>query len=91
MAGSFKSDTHWRDSGRHTRFWIFDAQACFPLLLCLLHIKWWTFITAVIALIFFTILNRRGFNLIVFFRLIRAKLAGRRKVARPWWLYQPEE
>lgn len=92
MAGSFKSDTHWRDSGRHTRFWIFDAQACFPLLLCLLHIKLWTFTIAVIALVFFTYLNRRrGFTLTIFMRLVRSSLAGKRKVARPWWIYRPEE
>ena len=85
MAGTFKQDTHWRDSGRRARFWIFDAQACFPIVLWLLHIKWWTFIVAVVATIFFAILIRRGFTLTVFFRWLRSNLAGSRKVARPWW------
>ncbi len=85
MAG-FKSDSHWRDSARLPRFWIFDAQACFPFLLWLLHITWWTFFTALFCIMFFTYLNRRGFSVIVFLRWLRYFFAGNRKMARPWWL-----
>lgn len=85
MAG-FKADTHWRDSARTARFWIFDAQACFPVLLWLMHIRLWTFITAIVAMMFFSMLIRRGITLRVFTRWLRTFLAGNRKIANPWWL-----
>ncbi len=79
------SDAHWRDSARPTKFFIFDAKAAFPLLLFLLHIRMWTFIVAIIAWLFFTLLNYYGFSIEVFLRTIRTTLAGKRKVAIPWW------
>lgn len=77
---------HWRDSARSARFFIVDAQAAFPLLLFLMHIKLWTFIVAVVTMLFFTVLNRFGFSVIVFGRLVRSFMAGKRKSAYPWWL-----
>lgn len=85
MAGDFSPTAHWRDSARDARFFIIDANACFPLLLFLVHIRLWTFITAVIAMIFFTTVARFGFTIPVFLRWIRLILAGPRKAALPWW------
>jgi intracellular multiplication protein IcmT len=79
------TDPHWRDSARTPRFFFIDARAAFPLLLFLLHIRWWSFSLAVITMIFFGALERYGFSLIVFFRWLRSTLAGPRKVAIPWW------
>lgn len=79
-------NAHWRDSARPSRFFIFDAKAAFPMLLFLLHIRLWTFIVAIIAMLFFTILNRYGFSVEVFLRWFRSFLAGRRKTAIPWWI-----
>jgi intracellular multiplication protein IcmT len=79
-------NAHWRDSARSARFFIVDAQAAFPLLLFLVHIRLWTFIIACVAMLFFTLLNRFGFSVIVFGRLFRSFLAGRRKNAYPWWM-----
>ena len=78
-------DAHWRDSARDARLFIFDAKAAFPLLLFLLHIRLWTFIVAVVAMTFFSILNRYGFSVIVFLRWLRSFFAGKRKMAIPWW------
>jgi intracellular multiplication protein IcmT len=75
----------WRDSARRTRFLGIDGQSAFPLLFFLLHIRWWTFIVALSATLFFTILERYGFSVVVFGRFIRGILGGRRKYARPWW------
>lgn len=80
------SDAHWRDASRSIRFFIWDGKASFPMLLFLMHITWWTFILAVVVMIFFTILNRFGFTPSVFFRRIRGVLAGPRKIAIPWWM-----
>ncbi|MFN7097485.1 MAG: IcmT/TraK family protein [Gammaproteobacteria bacterium] len=77
--------SHWRDSGRIPRFFGIDARSTFPLLLFLMHIKVWTFIVAVVATIVFGLIERYGFSAIVFVRIIRSLLAGRRKLVKPWW------
>jgi len=76
---------YWRDSARTPRFFYIDGWAAFPLLLFLLHIRIWTFITAVFFTMFFSALERYGFGMKVFFRWLRGVLGGRRKVADPWW------
>ena len=76
---------NWRDSARDVRLWIIDYQAAFPLLLCLFHIRLWTFIVALVATAFFALLERWGFTPIVFVRWLRAYIAGPRKIAQPWW------
>lgn len=80
------ADAHWRDSARSIRFFIWDGKAAFPFLIFLLHIRIWTFIVAFVAMVFFSILNRYGFTPVVFLRWLRATVAGRRKIAIPWWM-----
>lgn len=77
--------SHWRDSGRTPRFFFIDARSSFPLLLFLVHIKWWTFFVAVGAMLLFGIIEHFGFTTIVFLRMVRSFLAGKRKLAKPWW------
>jgi intracellular multiplication protein IcmT len=79
------TEAHWRDSARNPRFFLIDARAAFPLLLFLLHIRWWTFFLAVGVMTFFGLLERYGFSLSVFLRWLRFTLAGPRKIAIPWW------
>lgn len=86
MAAPPSPDAHWRDSARYPQLFIIDARAVFPVLLCLLHLRLWTIIVAITASAFFAILDRYGFTLAVFGRWIKAKLAGKRKAAIPWWL-----
>jgi intracellular multiplication protein IcmT len=75
----------WRDSARYPKFFIFDSRAVFPLFLWMLHIRWWTFILAIIATAFFSLLLRFGFSVATFFRWLRSMIAGRRRAALPWW------
>lgn len=86
MLAKFSETAHWRDSARPARFFIIDANAAFPMLLFLLHVKLWTFIIALMATLFFTLLNRFGFSVAVFLRWFRSLLAGPRKIAIPWWM-----
>ncbi len=79
-------NAHWRDSARSVRFFIFDFRAVYPLLLALLHIRIWTFTLAILATIFFTLLERYGFTIPVFLRWLRSTAAGPRKLAKPWWI-----
>lgn len=79
------ADAHWRDSARSARFFVVDYRAAFPLVLFLLHIRLWSFIVAIAATFFFTLLERYGFTVTVFLRWARTILAGPRKMAMPWW------
>jgi len=78
-------NTHWRDSARDVKFFILDGKTAFPMLLFLVYMRVSTFIIAVCATLFFTVLHRFGFSTTVFFRLVRAFIAGKRKIAIPWW------
>jgi len=82
---AFSENTHWRDSARPAKFFMIDAVAAFPLVLFFLHIKLWSFVVAVVAMIFFAVLRRFGFSIPVFFRLLRGIFAGPRKFSIPWW------
>lgn len=76
---------YWRDSARVPKFYLIDAGAALPMLIFLLHIRLWTFMVAILATIFFTILARYGFTVTVFFRWLRNFLGGSRKRSIPWW------
>jgi len=79
-------DAHWRDSARPVKFFMLDGKACFPLLLFIMHIRLWTLIVAIIAMLFFGILNHYGFSVTVFTRWLRNFAAGTRRLATPWWM-----
>lgn len=76
---------NWRDSARTPRFYMVDAKAAFPLLLFLIHIRMWTFLLAIVSMIFFGILERFDFTVPVFIRWVRSQLAGRVRIASSEW------
>ena len=76
---------HWRDIARTPRFFFIDSLAAFPLLLFIMHIRLWTFITAIVIMGFLLVLERFKFTLPVFFRWMRSTLAGPLRVSKPWW------
>ncbi len=78
-------NAHWRDSARTPRFFMVDAYAVLPLFLFLLHIRYWTFGIAVTACLFFAILERFGYKIPVFMRVIRTTLSGKNRYSRVWW------
>lgn len=78
-------NAHWRDSARPVRFFFVDYRAMFPLVILLFVPRFWTIGVAVVAMIFFMILERYGFTVKVFMRLTRGFFGGPLKVARPWW------
>ena len=79
-------NAHWRDSARSIRFFVWDAKAVLPFAIFIVHMRWWTFIFAVVTMTFFSILNRYGFKPVVFVRWLRNKLAGSHKTAIAWWM-----
>jgi len=85
MANTFSADSHWRDSGRAARFFMVDARAAFPIFVFLMHIRYWTGSLVLISMIFFSILEKYGFTVLVFGRWLRTFLAGPLKMSIPWW------
>lgn len=79
------AEAHWRDISRTPRFYIMDSLAALPLVLFILHIRLWTFLTALAIIIFLMVLERFKFTLPVFSRWVRSTLAGPLRVAKPWW------
>ncbi len=77
--------THWRDVARPPRFYFMDAWSALPILLFLMHMRLWTFILSIVCMSFFIILEKFKFTVPVFFRWLRATLAGPLRSARPWW------
>ena len=75
----------WRDTARSVRFFFVDYRAAFPLLLFLLHIRVWTLVLAVAATLMLYALERYGYTVPVFLRLVRVWFAGSKKYSRPWW------
>lgn len=78
-------NTHWRDVARTPRFYFMDAWSALPILLFLMHMRLWTFILSIVCMIFFIILEKFKFTVPVFFRWLRATIAGPIRSAKPWW------
>ena len=79
-----QNEAHWRDSARSVRFFIWDGQLVFPIIIPLMYPRsYWTWGIALFAIIFFSILNRYGFSPMVFLRWLRSSVAGRRKLIEP--------
>jgi len=77
---------HWRDSARNVRFFGIDFRATFPLLILIFNLaSLWTWVFAILATLFFALLEKWGFTVAVFLRWLRAYIAGPRKIAQPWW------
>lgn len=81
-----KATAHWRDSSRQAKLWIFDSMAAFPLFIMIFNITWTTFGVAVLFMVFLKLISIYGFSVPVFMRFIRSVLAGKRKIATPWWM-----
>lgn len=79
------ANAHWRDSARSPKLFFMDAYAAFPMLLFLLHIRWWTFFLCLGVIAFFVILEKFGFTVPVFKRWLRVFFAGPHRNSRPWY------
>jgi len=76
------ADIYWRDSQRPPRFFMFDARAVFPVVIFLFHARLWTFSLAIIIMILFWILERKGLNFTTALRSFRSFLVGSNRPRR---------
>lgn len=81
------SGIEWRYTAKKVRLGPFDSYVVVPpLILFAMHIKFWTFMLAVVAVSVMWVLE-------LFFRLplpeairvVRSSIAGERRAATPWW------
>lgn len=79
-----QNEPHWRDSARSVRFFIWNGELVFPIIIPLMYPRsYWTWGVAFFAIVFFSVLNRYGFSPMVFLRWLRSSVAGKRKLVNP--------
>ncbi len=74
-------DIHWRNTQRPVRFFMLDARAFLAILLFLVHERLWTFIIAVLGMMVFWFLERRGLTFESYLRAFRCWIVGTRRPA----------
>lgn len=77
---------NWRDTARPVRLWMVSANATFPVVFSLFHLRTWTILVAIACIVALTVLEYYGFTLVVFIRYLRSMIAGKRRTATPWWM-----
>lgn len=78
MKGIEILNSFWRDSARSLRFFVVSAYVAVPVLLFLLHIRWWTFAVLVATIVVMIVIEQFGYTIPVAALALRARLAGRR-------------
>lgn len=82
-------NTHWRDSARTPKLFIFDYRLVFPYIFLMVSpegILFYVFLLVVFGTIFFIIIENFSFTLPVTLRWLRNTfISGKYKKARPWW------
>ena len=76
----------WRDTAREAKLGPFNVIAFLPLMLFLFSISWSTFAILILTLIALQVLEYFGFGPATFMRFFRSTIAGKRRLASPWWM-----
>ena len=74
-------DLHWRNTQKPARFFSFDARASVAIFLFLVHMRLWTLGIAILALLTFWVMERRGLTFEAALRAMRTWIVGRRRPA----------
>ena len=74
-------DLHWRNTQKSPRFFMLDARAVGALLLCMMYIRLWTIVLAVLSMSTFYIFERMGLSFASALRAMRSYLLGRNRPA----------
>ncbi len=74
-------DIHWRNSQKPVRFFMLDARAFLAILLFLVHVRIWTLVLAILAMLVFWFLERRGLTFGASLRAFRCWILSRDRPA----------
>lgn len=77
MKGIEIFDGFWRDTARALRLAFMSAYVAVPLMVFLLHIRWWTFTVLIVTIIVMTVIEQFGYTPPVAMLALRAWIAGR--------------
>lgn len=77
MKGIEIFDGFWRDTASQPRLWFMSAYVTVPLLLFLLHIRYWTFGLLVFTIVLMVVIERYGYTPPVAILAVRAWMAGK--------------
>ncbi len=72
-------DIHWRNSQKPARFFAVDARAFAAVFLCLIHLRFWTIMLAIVVMFLFWAFERRGLTFEAACRALRAWILGRKR------------
>ncbi|UST77172.1 IcmT/TraK family protein [Pseudomonas siliginis] len=75
----------WQHAGRSPKIIGIPCMAYMPIFIWLAHIRLWTFILAVVVILFFAVLAYFGLTFKVLWGKILHFMRGSRIFARPWW------
>ena len=80
-------DLHWRNTQKPARFFALDARAFAAILLFLVHARLWTLALAILIMLVFWILERRGLTFEAALRALRSWIVGRKRPAilKKYW------
>lgn len=84
-------DLHWRNTQKPARFFALDARVFAFIFLFIIHIRLWTLTLAVIVMLIFWGLERRGLSFESAIRALRMWIVGSRRPAvhahsRRYWI-----
>lgn len=76
----------WYRAGRSPKFaWVLDWRVAAAAMLLPVHFRTWTVCLFVGVAVVLSVLARFGYTLPKFYARVRSRLAGARRVSRPWW------
>lgn len=85
---NYENSGVWRDTAREMRFMGMSYVGVFPLFIMLLKWNVFTMWFAIIVTTLLFVLERFDYTPQVVFRVVRSKIAGRRRPARNWNEYR---
>lgn len=69
---------HWRNTALSVKFFFIEGLAGLPLLLFILHIRWWSFFVSFSAVMFLVVIRYFGYTVPVAWRTLKTSLGGRK-------------
>lgn len=78
----FGSAMYWRETQKPAKFLFVDGRVVVFLLLMVMHIRVWTIVLAMSAIIVVWLFGRKGIGTDSILRFIRATIVGRKRPAR---------
>jgi hypothetical protein len=85
----YRSTVHWRHAMARPRLAFFDARLVFFVALFAFHIRWWTFLTLVFALVALAVAHQFGYSPDGLWRLLKSRIVGPFRPALPYTRLRP--